>query len=99
MRGGMVESKFPEEDIITSAVVRMNALVTGAILGLLLGLILFLATNWLVIRGGENPGPHLQLLAQYFPGYSVTFLGSLIGFFWAFLSGLLLGAIYNKLAR
>jgi hypothetical protein len=103
MRGERVESKFPEEEVITSAVIRMNALMTGTILGLLFGLILFVATNWLVIRGGETPGQHLQLLAQYFPGYTVTFLGSIIGFFWAFLvgflSGLLLGSIYNKLAR
>ena len=103
MRGERVESKFPEEEVITSAVIRMNALMTGTILGLLSGLILFVATNWLVIRGGETPGQHLQLLAQYFPGYTVTFLGSIIGFFWAFLvgflSGLLLGSIYNKLAR
>jgi hypothetical protein len=103
MSGEIVDSKFPEEEVITRAVIRMNALLTGVILGLLFGLILFVATNWLVIRGGASPGQHLQLLAQYFPGYTVTFLGSLIGFFWAFLvgffSGLLLGGIYNKLAR
>jgi hypothetical protein len=81
----------------------MNALMTGLVLGLLFGFILFVATLWLVIRGGESPGQHLALLAQYFPGYKVTFVGSLVGFFWAFLtgffSGLLIGTIYNKIAR
>jgi hypothetical protein len=64
---------------------------------------LFLATNFLVIKGGRNVGAHLSLLAIYFPGYSVSFWGSIIGFFYAFvlgfLGGLTLGAVYNKLAR
>ena len=47
----------------------------------ILALGLFIATNWLVIKGGERVGPHLQLLSQYFIGYRVTFLGSFIDFF------------------
>jgi hypothetical protein len=64
---------------------------------------LFLATNFLVIKGGHNVGAHLSLLAIYFPGYSVSFWGSIVGFFYAFvlgfLGGLTLGTVYNKLAR
>jgi hypothetical protein len=29
-------------------------------------------TIWLVIKGGPNMGQHLQLLGQYFVGYSVS---------------------------
>ncbi len=92
-----------QEDQITRAVVRLNATATGVILGILAGSALFFATIWLVIKGGPNPGPHLSLLSQYFPGYSVTWAGSFIGFAYAFiagcLSGVLLGAVYNRLAR
>lgn len=97
----MSTDTLSEEREVTRAVVRINAVLTGIILGLLLGIGLFIATNWLLIRGGPNVGLHLSLLNQYFPGYSVTFVGSLIGFFWAFLTGFiggyLVGAIYNRL--
>ncbi len=73
------------------------------VLGFLLGLGLFLTTNFLVLKGGPNVGAHLGLLGQYFPGYRVTFLGSLIGFVYAFILGFVigavLGAVYNKVAR
>jgi hypothetical protein len=92
-----------EEETITRVVVRMNATMIGLVLGFLCGIALFLATNWLVLKDGPNPGAHLGLLSQYFPGYDVTFVGSLIGFVYAFLAGFLsgaiLGAVYNKLAK
>ena len=94
---------LPEEEIIERVAVRMNATMIGLVLGLLCGTGLFLATVWLVIKGGPNPGAHLVLLGQYFPGYSVTFLGGVLGFIYAFLvgfvTGAVLGAVYNKLAR
>ncbi|MBW1788857.1 MAG: hypothetical protein JRK53_19945, partial [Deltaproteobacteria bacterium] len=75
----------------------------GLVLGLLLGLIIFAATNWLVIKGGDPVGPHLALLSQYFIGYRVTFWGSFVGFAYGFalgtLCGALIGWVYNKVAR
>lgn len=92
-----------EEELIEKAVVGLNAKLLGIVLGLLLGIGLFLVTNFLVLKGGENVGEHLGLLAQFFPGYEVTFLGSLIGFAYAFVVGFAigaaLGAVYNKVAR
>jgi hypothetical protein len=92
-----------EEEQLAKAVVRLNAKLMGIVLGTLLGAGLFLITNFLVLKGGENVGQHLELLAQFFPGYSVTFLGSLVGFAYAFAVGLVigsvLGAVYNKVAR
>jgi hypothetical protein len=74
----------------------------GVALGLLLGFGLLLATNILVIKGGDVVGPHLALLRVYLPGYRVTFLGSLIGFVYLFVIGYALGrlvvGIYNRLA-
>ena len=93
--------KTPYEKNLLSGILWLNAKVLGLALGLLFGLGLFIATNWLVIKGSQPVGPHLQLLSQYFIGYRVSFLGSLIGFAYGFglgtLSGALIGWIYNKI--
>jgi hypothetical protein len=92
-----------QEEAIERLTIRMNAMMTGLVIGLICGAGLFLATIWLVLKGGPNPGAHLRLLGQYFPGYSVTFAGSLIGFLYAalvgFASGWMIGSVYNKLAK
>ena len=76
---------------------------TGIVSGLLGGLLIFVATIWLVIKGGHRVGEHLSLLSQFFPGYRVTFLGSLIGLAYGFVSGFLIGFIvsrfYNYIVR
>ena len=92
-----------EEEHLTRAVARINTVMSGLVLGLLLGAGLFIATMALVLQGGPNPGPHLGLLSQYFPGYAVTTVGSFVGlgygFAVGFVSGLFIGLVYNKLAR
>jgi hypothetical protein len=92
-----------EEEQLAKAVVGLNAKLLGFVLGTLVGGALFLATIFLVIKGGPDMGQHLSLLSQFFPGYSVTYLGSLIGFAYGFAVGLILGsvlgAVYNKVAR
>lgn len=88
-----------EEEIIRNAVVRLNGHILGFVFGAVGALILFSATNWLVLKGGEVVGPHMGLLDQFLIGYSVTFVGSLIGAAYAFvigyLSGLFVAWIYN----
>ncbi len=90
------------EALVLVRVVRLNAMVAGLVTGLFAGLALFVATNWLLLKGGAVVGPHLALLGQYFIGYRVSFVGSLIGFVWAFAVGFLAGGavvwIYNRLA-
>ncbi len=87
-----------------------NAKTLGLVFGLLFGLVIFIATNWLVIQGGHISesgdlviGPHLQVLSQIFLGYRVSFLGSIIGFGYGFALGTLTGAlfagIYNKIVE
>ncbi len=89
------------EDSVQLAIRRLNARAWGMSLGLVLGLGLLVATNFLVLKGGENVGAHLRLLSNYFPGYRVTFLGSLVGFVYAFVLGYGLGiviaGVYDKL--
>lgn len=90
------------ERLIEVRVRRANAVATGIVAGLLAGTGLFLATNWLVLKGGHPLGPHLVLLSQFFIGYRVSFLGSLIGFAYGFVLGLFVfysGALlYNRVA-
>ena len=83
-------------------VISLNSRVIGLAVGVICGLTVFVATNWLVIKGGETVGPHLSLLGQYFFGYRVTFSGSLIGAVYGFILGMaggsMLGWIYNTIA-
>lgn len=93
----------PNEEQLEHAVILLNGKLLGIVLGFLFGAALFLATNFLVIKGGPHVGAHLGLLANFFPGYRVTFFGSIIGFFYMFIVGLIvgvvMGAVYNKIAK
>lgn len=91
------------DQILERAVLRLNANILGLVLGITAGLIIFAATNFLILKGGEVVGPHLSLLRAFFPFYSVTFLGSIIGFGWGFLSGyvggFIIAFIYNLVVK
>ena len=92
-----------EQEQIEHAVMVLNEKLLGTALGILFGSMLFLATNFLILKGGEHVGAHLALLSVFFPGYRVTFFGSLIGFFYmfvlGFIIGMVIGAVYNKIVR
>jgi ABC-type nitrate/sulfonate/bicarbonate transport system permease component len=88
------------------AVRRLNARAWGITGGLILAIGLFAATNILVFQDpepGQAVGSHLGLLRYFFPGYTVTFVGSLVGFVYAFVVGYILGrgmgTVYNKLVE
>ena len=89
------------EDKLLHAVLVLNAKMLGLAMGIMFGLAIFIATNWLVVKGGRVVGPHLELLNQFFPGYRVSFLGSIVGFFYGFAIGTFCGTciawIYNKI--
>jgi hypothetical protein len=90
-----------EEELKT--LLRLNAHAWGVAIGLILGVALFVATAFLLIKGGQTVGPHLALLGAYLPGYRVTWGGAFIGFGYLFvigyLIGRLIGGIYNALVR
>ncbi len=79
------------ETIIQARVMRLNAVLHGIVTGTIFGLVLFIATLWLVIKGGDVVGPHLSLLGQFFWGYTVTFAGSFVGLAYGFASGFVIG--------
>jgi hypothetical protein len=55
----------------------------------------------LVLKGGTVIGPNLALLAQFCPGYGVSFGGSVIGFAYGLVyggsAGFLVSWVYNRL--
>jgi len=75
----------------------------GIALGALLGLQLFVTTNWLVVRGTAASSPNAALLGQYLPGYTVSLAGSVVGaaglFAIAFVLSHVFAVIYNVVAR
>ena len=77
--------------LVTKAVARLRASIVAIVTGMVLGFGLFVATLWLVIKGGPNVGQNLGLLRAYYPGYSVTWGGSFLGLFYGAITGALLG--------
>ncbi len=83
------------------AVARIKAGIMAVIMGLLCGSGVFVATAWLLIKGGPNVGEHLNLLGHYFIGYDVSWPGAFIGLFYGTLSGAVvgfaIGLLYNQI--
>ena len=98
-----VEVADESELILERAVLRLNANILGLVLGIIAGLIVFVTTNFLILKGGEVVGPHLGLLRNFFPYYSVSFLGSIVGFFWGlvfgYIAGFVTASLYNLVVK
>jgi len=56
------------------------------------GAALFLITWWIILFDGSSTGP--TFIAKIYRGYSITPVGSLVGFIWGFVDGLIGGAIF-----
>jgi protoporphyrinogen oxidase len=70
---------------------KLDGVALGGAVGAVTGLLLCLVTLALVFKGGDVVGPRLDLLAQYFPGYRVTGLGTLLGLGYCFTAGFVVG--------
>ena len=68
--------------------------------GILWGLGLFFGTWWVILLDGASGEP--TVIASVYRGYSLSAAGSLIGLIWAFVDGLIGGALiawlYNRFA-
>ena len=91
-----------DEDVLLRAVLRLNGNLLGLVLGTFAAALIFVATIFLVVKGGPIVGPHLGLLANVFIGYSVTvagsFIGAAYGFITGYLSGVFIAWVYNAIA-
>jgi hypothetical protein len=99
-----VESEFSaERQLLETAIAKLRASVMALVFGMVGGSSLFVGTLWLVVRGGKDVGRHLNLLNNYFPGYSVSWVGSLVGFAYGAVLGAVLGWsiawLYNRFSE
>ncbi len=89
------EETLLEEQAVKEALARiftrLDRTAFGLSLGTVAGTVLFLGTLFLAIKGGDGLIRNLRLLDQYFPGYRISPLGSVIGFAYAFASGFISG--------
>lgn len=60
--------------------------------GILCGVGLFLLTWWLIVTGGSTG--EKTLIGRVYLGFCISPLGSIIGLVWAFVDGLIGGAIF-----
>lgn len=86
-----MKSRNVSDKLIIQSLAKLDQTALGVAIGTLFGIAVFLATNILVLKGGDPIGPTLSLLGQYFIGYKVTFAGSLIGLVYGFVVGFILG--------
>jgi len=92
-----------DQSVVDQAIIRafsrLDKLAFATAVGTVIGLAIFLATIFLIIKGGDSIGPNLKLLGQYFIGYTVSFKGAFIGFgysfFWGFIFGWLFAYMRN----
>jgi protoporphyrinogen oxidase len=89
------EIRSPEaravEETFARVFAKLDRVAFGAALGVVAGVVLFLATLVLVLKGGPVVGPNLVLLSQYFPGYRVTAAGSVVGLVYGLVTGFVAG--------
>jgi hypothetical protein len=83
--------------LVMLAFARLDGTALGVAVGTLGAFVLFTATIILVVKGGPTVGPTLALLGQYFPGYSVTWGGSLLGLAYGFVFGFVVGWLLASL--
>ncbi len=84
--------------IVKSAFARLDIVALSVAAGTVLGLCLFVATAWLLVKGappGVHVGPHLGLLAHYLPGYSVSWFGSVLVVVYGFLMGIVAAVVFG----
>lgn len=79
-----------DHEILSAVFAKMDAPAMAIAAGVLGSVVLLLATGILLIQavpGAYPVGPHLSDLADYLPGYSVSWGGAIIGAFYGFLIG------------
>ena len=74
-----------------------DALALGSAVGSVAGVLVFLATAILLVKGGDPVGPNLSLLANYLLGYEVSAAGAVLGLVEAGLGGFGFGYVLASL--
>jgi len=94
-----------DHEILSAVFAKMDVFALSVAVGVIGALGLFLATAILLLQPVPESypvGPHLSALADYLPGYRVSWPGSFIGAFYGFVVGGIAGfaaAVYWNLAH
>jgi|SRR4026207_48906 len=92
-----------QNDEISQTLARIKTNALALVCAVIGGGGLFAMTVWLVIKDGPHAGQHLQLLSNFFVGYSVTWSGAFVGLLYGVLTGGVVGwavgKIYNKVVN
>ncbi len=76
---------------------QLNKKAFGIACGIVWGVCIFLATIYVILKGGGNT---MVLLQQFYWGYSISFVGAILGliygFIYGFICGWIFGWLYNK---
>ena len=79
---------------------KLNVKAFALTCGIIWGVGIFLITWWVIIFSGATG--ESTFIGSVYLGYSISPLGSIIGLVWAFVDGLIAGAVfawlYNKIA-
>ena len=94
--------KLQEADraVLMAAFARMDVPALAVAMGSVFALALFMMTAVVILKGappGQPVGPHLGLLANYLPGYSVSWSGAIAGAACAWAGGAVLGFVWAVL--
>jgi hypothetical protein len=95
MIDGVPRGEDRREAIIRLSFARFDIRALATATGLVTGGVLWLATAALLFKGASpdvQVGAHLAQLASFFPGFTVTWTGSLVGLAYGFVLGFLIGA-------
>ena len=77
--------------VLVPGFAKLDRMALGIAGGIVAGAALWIATIFLILKGGPHVGFHLSLLAQYLPGYRVSIAGSVIGLAYGLGGGFVAG--------
>jgi protoporphyrinogen oxidase len=82
---------FDVDEIFARAFMKLDPMALGTAVGIVNGMILLALTLFIVMNQASPIARYLWLLGQYFPGYTVTGIGSGFGLLYGFLVGFAIG--------
>ena len=71
---------------------KLNIKVMAIAFGLVLGISLFVITWWIILLEGSSNST--TFIGKFYLGYSLTPIGSIIGFVWGLVDGAIGGAMF-----
>ena len=82
-----------EDKVIEVAFAKIDPLAFGIAVGVVSGIVIFMASAILLLRGGPVVGPTLSLLGNYLFGFEVTWVGAVMGLLEGGVLGFAVGAL------